>query len=254
MARIRTVKPEFWTHEDLSALPEATHLLAAALLNHADDEGYFKANPKLVEAACTPLREPSVSVAESLEMLAGIGWVELGTGEDGKQYGRIVTFADHQKVSHKTASKISTKTITWEALQKTPENIQSPPESLRPEQGTGNRERNREQGRERSPRGDHAPEGFDEFWEVYPRKQAKGSALKAYANAVKRAAPDEVLAGCRRYARAKANEEKKFIAHPATWLNADRWLDEEERANGGSNITPEELDRILNDPTIGGTA
>ena len=42
MARIRTIKPDFWKHEDLSALPEITHMLAAALLNHADDEGFFK--------------------------------------------------------------------------------------------------------------------------------------------------------------------------------------------------------------------
>ena len=55
MARIRTIKPEFWRHEDLSALPADTHMLAAALLNYADDEGYFNANPKLVEAECFPV-------------------------------------------------------------------------------------------------------------------------------------------------------------------------------------------------------
>ena len=69
MARIRTIKPEFWAHEDLSELPEATHMLAAALLNYADDEGYFNANPMLIKAACSPLREPSVSIQESLTLL-----------------------------------------------------------------------------------------------------------------------------------------------------------------------------------------
>ena len=61
MARIRTIKPEFWKHEDLSALPEITHMLAAALLGYADDEGYFNANPALVKSECLPLRESSVS-------------------------------------------------------------------------------------------------------------------------------------------------------------------------------------------------
>jgi hypothetical protein len=41
MGRIRTIKPEFWRSEDLCSLPEATHMLAAALLNYADDEGFF---------------------------------------------------------------------------------------------------------------------------------------------------------------------------------------------------------------------
>jgi hypothetical protein len=56
MARIRTIKPEFWRHEDLSALPEATHMLAAQLLNYADDYGYFNANPALIKAEVSPLR------------------------------------------------------------------------------------------------------------------------------------------------------------------------------------------------------
>ena len=72
MGRIRTVKPEFWTNEALSASSAETHLLAAALLNYADDEGYFNANPGLVKAACSPLRESSVSTHAQLRRLAEI--------------------------------------------------------------------------------------------------------------------------------------------------------------------------------------
>ena len=43
MARIRTLKPEFWKHEGLSELPEATHMLAAALLNYAHPMHYGRA-------------------------------------------------------------------------------------------------------------------------------------------------------------------------------------------------------------------
>lgn len=114
MARIRTIKPEFWKHEDLSALPEATHMLAAALLNHADDEGYFNANPGLVRAECCPLREPSVSVHDSLNLLLKVGYLRLGTGVDGKRYGHIVKFDEHQRVNRPTASKIKAMEIAWE--------------------------------------------------------------------------------------------------------------------------------------------
>ena len=114
MARIRTVKPEFWKNEDLSELPEATHLLAAGLLNYADDEGYLNANPRLIEAECSPLREPSVSIQDSLIQLQGIGFLELGRTADGKSYGRIVKFLLHQRINRPTPSKIKDLQISWE--------------------------------------------------------------------------------------------------------------------------------------------
>lgn len=107
MARIRTIKPEFWMHEVLSQLPEATHMLAAALLNYADDEGYFNANPGLVKAATFPLREPSVSIQDSIKSLEQIGFIRTCTGSDGKRYGHIVTFDAHQRVNRPTPSKIN---------------------------------------------------------------------------------------------------------------------------------------------------
>lgn len=115
MARIRTIKPKFWTNEDLSALPEATHMLAAALLNYADDEGYFNANPGLIKAECSPLREPSVSIQDSLKMLEGIGYLRLGKASDGKRYGHILTFAEHQVVNRPTPSTIKNLPIEWNA-------------------------------------------------------------------------------------------------------------------------------------------
>src|SRR3954471_7361128 len=106
MGRIRTLKPEFWTHEDLSALPVETHVLAAGLLNYADDEGYFNANPKLIQATVFPLRELSSTVPVMLHELSGIGYLRLFSGTDGKQYGHICKFLEHQVISHAKTSKI----------------------------------------------------------------------------------------------------------------------------------------------------
>lgn len=106
MGRIRTVKPEFWRHEVLSALLPETHMLAAALINYADDEGYFNAHPGLVKAECMPLREPSVSIHDSLCELSKIGFIQMAKGSDGKTYGRVVKFAEHQRVNRPTPSKI----------------------------------------------------------------------------------------------------------------------------------------------------
>jgi hypothetical protein len=141
VARIRTIKPEFWTHEDLSALPEPTHMLAAALLNHADDEGYFNANPGLVKAACSPLREPSVSIQDSLKLLSEIGFITLLIGENGKRYGRVNSFDLHQRVNRPTPSKIKALGVRADSSVATHTQLTegSPPERNR-EQGTGNRE------------------------------------------------------------------------------------------------------------------
>lgn len=72
----------------------------------------------------------------------------------------------------------------------------------------------------------HVDAGFAEFWAAYPRQVAKGAARKEFAKAVKRATAADIVAGAERYAAERANENPRYTAHPATWLRADRWLDE----------------------------
>lgn len=112
MARIRTIKPDFWKDEDLSELPEITHLFAAALLNYADDEGYFNANPKLIKAELFPLREPSLSIHGMLNELSNMGYLTLFSDGSGKFYGLINNFTKHQKINRPTVSKLSSITET----------------------------------------------------------------------------------------------------------------------------------------------
>jgi hypothetical protein len=67
---------------------------------------------------------------------------------------------------------------------------------------------------------------FEIFWSAYPRKVAKGAARKAFIKAMSRDdAPtiDSLLAAIKNYE--KTITDARFIAHPATWLNGERWLD-----------------------------
>lgn len=105
--RIRTIKPDFWQNEKLSEVSETAHMLAAALINYCDDEGYFNANPRLIKAALFPLRDTSVSIHGALSELSLIGYIRLGSGSDGREYGHIVNFLSHQKINRPTPSKIS---------------------------------------------------------------------------------------------------------------------------------------------------
>lgn len=106
MARIRTIKPEFWRDELLAGVSPEAALLAIGLLNHCDDEGYFNANPKLVESDVFPLRTLSITTTVLLRELSGIGYIEVFSGTDGKTYGKIVNFEKHQVINKKTPSKI----------------------------------------------------------------------------------------------------------------------------------------------------
>jgi len=106
MARIRTIKPEFWQDDDLAEVSEAAMLVAAGLLNHSDDEGFFKSNPKLIKSVVFPLREPSVSIHDILIELSNIEYISLYIGIDGKKYGHVIGFTKHQKINRPTPSKI----------------------------------------------------------------------------------------------------------------------------------------------------
>lgn len=114
MGRIRTIKPEFTTNEDLSSLPAETHLFAAGLLCYADDSGFFNANPGLVKAAVFPLRETASPIQMMLKQLVKVGYLRLGKTNDGKTWGQIVNFSVHQYVNRPKASKISTLSIIWD--------------------------------------------------------------------------------------------------------------------------------------------
>jgi hypothetical protein len=68
---------------------------------------------------------------------------------------------------------------------------------------------------------------FDLFWEAYPRRVGKGQARKAWNAALKIADPQTLIDAADSYADAVKGSETQFIAHPATWLNGERWTDEE---------------------------
>jgi hypothetical protein len=68
---------------------------------------------------------------------------------------------------------------------------------------------------------------FGQFWNSYPRREAKLAALKAYEKARRLATADEILAGVERY-KARMPDERRYRPLPATFLNQGRWMDEDD--------------------------
>jgi hypothetical protein len=68
---------------------------------------------------------------------------------------------------------------------------------------------------------------FDEFWQSYPKRVDKGAARKAWAKAMKgKTSPATIIAATKEYAAERRGQDAKFTKHPATWLNAESWLNE----------------------------
>lgn len=73
--------------------------------------------------------------------------------------------------------------------------------------------------------------GFEEFWMLYPKKVAKANAVKAWK---KITSPIETLILIKKALEWQVNTDQwkkdggQFIPYPATYLNANQWLDEPE--------------------------
>ncbi len=76
--------------------------------------GFFNANPALIKAAVFPLRETSLSIHDMLSELARVDFIRLGACADGRRYGLIVKFIEHQRVNRPTPSKIKGLQIEWD--------------------------------------------------------------------------------------------------------------------------------------------
>lgn len=76
-----------------------------------------------------------------------------------------------------------------------------------------------------------APKDFEAFWKAYPRRVGKGAALKAWKS--QKPELTEVLAALQwqRKQDAWTKDGGQYIPHPATWLNAQRWFDEDPNAH-----------------------
>lgn len=66
---------------------------------------------------------------------------------------------------------------------------------------------------------------FESWWQIYPRKDAKGAAFRAFKSAKRRTSVAKLMEGAGAYAKRAKSMDARFIRLPATWLNGDGWND-----------------------------
>jgi hypothetical protein len=104
MGRIRTIKPEFFTHEELFDLEEKeglpVRLAFIGLWTICDREGRFKWRPRSIKAQILPY--DNVDFSRMLDALATRGFV-VRYASEGVEYGYVPGFSRHQVVNFKEA-------------------------------------------------------------------------------------------------------------------------------------------------------
>ncbi len=103
MARIRTIKPEFFRHEGLQDLEagnpgSCVMLVFAGLWGHCDKAGRFEWKPRTLKLDILPFIDFDMS--KTLGLLCGAGFVRMYEVE-GRQYGEILSFEKHQRITGK---------------------------------------------------------------------------------------------------------------------------------------------------------
>ena len=94
MAKIRGIKPEFWTDETVVSLKIPTRLFFLGLWNFCDDQGVFEWKPLELKMKIFPA--DNFDVEKTLRELVVSTCVKKFTHEN-KDYGIVVNFTKHQK-------------------------------------------------------------------------------------------------------------------------------------------------------------
>lgn len=95
MARIRTIKPEFFTDEDIARLDPVIRVAFIGLWCHADKAGRLEDRPARLKVVVLPYDD--VDFGAVLDALVAGRFVRRYAGPDGRAYLQVRSFEKHQR-------------------------------------------------------------------------------------------------------------------------------------------------------------
>jgi hypothetical protein len=106
MARIRTIKPEFFTSLTIADLPLTARLTFIGLWTHVDDAGRCIDDARLIKAALWPLDDRTAADIENdLKELTESSLITRYT-LNRKRYLAITNWSEHQRINRPSPSKL----------------------------------------------------------------------------------------------------------------------------------------------------
>lgn len=236
MPRIRTIKPEFWTSEQVVECSRDARLLFIGLWNFCDDHGRHKFSPRSIKAEIFPADDiSSANVLELLRELSRNGLIRFYTVDDVEYL--YVTGWHHQRIDKRQPAKYPEPPAPDNEHSTTIPGI-FPPDSK-------GREGIREEGNPSSPVGDTADYDakfetlWGTSWNAYETpKGSKQEAKTEWNRHVARRGvdPDLVLDRAAAYC-AEAHRTKTKTKHVCRWLKHRMFEDEiEPPATNGNGV------------------
>jgi hypothetical protein len=216
MARIRSIKPEFWTSAQVLECSANARLLFIGLWNFADDAGRHPDSPKQAKAEVYPADDLTLDdVAKMLDELERVGLITRYM-VDGVGYFKITGWK-HQRIDKPQPAKYP------EPIQ---EHSKSIPRTLPPDKiryDTNGKDSNGAKSADT-----YAPD-FEQAWSEYPKRAGgnpKRSAMQAWkARLMEGELPQDIIDGVRRYAQyiqATGKERTEFVKQAKSFFGPDK--------------------------------
>lgn len=240
MARIRTIKPEFWDSPGTGRASLRARLFFIAMWNYADDWGIGDGHPLRLLSFAFPNDESSDVEPRNFRRLAAetvecfdVQWYEV----DGRPFYAIPSWELHQRTEKKARRKNPPPDQADSFLYEKASEVPTPDRGNRQDgRGKGEGGRRKKEEVHAHPTGARIDELFDSFWSAWPLKKGKQPAKKAFEKAIKSGATlEEILKGVEQYKReiGPAPDWSK-VKWPQGWLTDKRWEDEPTALSGSA--------------------
>jgi len=235
VARIRTIKPEFFLNEQLASCEIADRLLFIGLWTQADRAGRLEDRPLRLKAALFPYDD--LNIDQALGRLTNAGLIVRYEGHSAPLIS-IPTWEKHQQphIREKDSELPPPPGVTGSGT------------VLAPVEPVGREGKGTDQ--EGKGTGTALRAGFDRFWARYPKKVGKDAAWRIW----QRQKPgddltNQMIAAVDRQVQQPQwlKDDGQYIPNPATWLNQGRWNDEPVRVQSPARRSdvPDEVETRL---------
>lgn len=241
MARIRSIKPEFWQDEKLSHLSPIDRLVFFGLISQADDAGRLVDSVRLINGLLFPNTDDSCE--EALETLASLGRIIRYEGPSGQRLLQITNWHRHQRIDNPGVKVLPAPASYLHTIEVHPATDAKPSRDSSEGQdrkgledmGYGSVDggsRNAENGSGRKDQLSKAEllADFEEIWAEYPKRAGGDSKREGYlafrARRQAGATAIEILEGVRRYALYCTATDKigtEFVKQLRTFLGKSRY-------------------------------